>query len=74
MPKSENPYDRVKNDAIGETGAKMDSWIGGVPLPSLDSIAIFAIDAFVPVLEISPYTALPWQCGSARGPRREMIK
>ena len=36
----------------------MDSWIGGVPLPSIDSIAIFAIDAVVPVLEISPYTAL----------------
>ena len=54
MSKSENPYDRVKNDAIVETGAKMDSWIGGVPLPSIDSIAIFAIDAVVPVLEISP--------------------
>ena len=70
MPKLENPYDRVKNDAIGETGAKMDSWIGGVPLPSIDSIAIFAIDAVVPVLEISPYTALR----GTRGPRREMIK
>ena len=71
MPKSENPYDRVKNDAIGETGAKMDSWIGGVPLPSIDSIAIFAIDAVVPVLEISPCLHC---AGVARGPRREMIK
>ena len=72
MPKLENPYDRVKNDAIGKTGAKMDSWIGGVPLPSIDSIAIFAIDAVVPVLEISPYTTL--RGSVARGPRREMIK
>ena len=64
MSKSENPYDQVKNDAIGETGAKMDSWIGGVPLPSIDSKAIFAMDAVVPVLEISPYTALVWQCGT----------
>ena len=67
MPKLENPYDRVKNDAIGETGAKMDSWIGGVPLPSIDSMAIFAIDAVVPVLEISPYTALLWHAGPTEG-------
>ena len=50
----------------------MDSWIGGVPLPSIDSKAIFATDAVVPVLEISLYTALRGIV--ARGPRREMIK